>query len=49
MFFFFFVTGFEYHIPPIWKRFVAELIDSLMLFILKLIITFVALDIFAAM
>ncbi|XP_057329358.1 protein FAM8A1 isoform X1 [Microplitis mediator] len=41
--------GIEYHIPPIWKRFVAELIDSLMLFVLKLVITFVALDIFAAM
>ncbi|KAH0553941.1 protein FAM8A1 isoform X1 [Cotesia glomerata] len=41
--------GIEYHIPPIWKRFVAELIDSLMLFVLKLVITFVALDIFATM
>ncbi|XP_015119885.1 protein FAM8A1 [Diachasma alloeum] len=41
--------GIEYRIPPIWKRFVAELIDSVMLFLLKLMITFVALDIFAAM
>ncbi|KAK0083029.1 hypothetical protein PV325_009482 [Microctonus aethiopoides] len=41
--------GFEYHIPPIWKRFVAELIDSVLIFVLKLIITFVALDISDAM
>ncbi|XP_034947508.1 protein FAM8A1 [Chelonus insularis] len=41
--------GYEYLIPPIWKRIVAELIDSVMLFVLKLVITFVALDIFSAM
>ncbi|XP_063976844.1 protein FAM8A1 [Diachasmimorpha longicaudata] len=41
--------GIEYRIPPIWKRIVAELIDSVMLFVLKLMITFIALDIFATM
>lgn len=40
------IEGFEYHIPPIWKRFVAESIDSMMLFLLKLTITFVAVDVF---
>ncbi|XP_012150462.1 protein FAM8A1 isoform X1 [Megachile rotundata] len=38
--------GFEYRIPPIWKRFAAELIDSTMLFLLKLCITFIAIDVF---
>lgn len=36
--------GFEYRIPPIWKRFVAEFIDSTMLFFLKLTITLIAVD-----
>ncbi|XP_043467112.1 protein FAM8A1 [Leptopilina heterotoma] len=40
------VEGFEYRIPPIWKRFVAESIDSIMLFLLKLAITFIAVDVF---
>ncbi|TRY69440.1 hypothetical protein TCAL_05081 [Tigriopus californicus] len=31
-------------IPPIWKRFVAELIDFLTLFVLKLFITYIAID-----
>ncbi|XP_058801767.1 protein FAM8A1 isoform X2 [Phymastichus coffea] len=40
------VTGITYRIPPIWKRFVAEFIDSMLLFLLKLSITFIAVDIF---
>lgn len=36
--------GFEYRIPPIWKRCVAEFIDSTMLFLLRLLITFIAID-----
>jgi len=40
--------GYEYRIPPIWKRFVAEVIDSLILLILKLVITFFTLDLFAS-
>ncbi|XP_043524667.1 protein FAM8A1 isoform X2 [Frieseomelitta varia] len=39
-------SGFEYRIPPIWKRFVAEFIDSTMLFLLKFSITFIAIDVF---
>ncbi|XP_020289306.1 protein FAM8A1 isoform X1 [Pseudomyrmex gracilis] len=38
--------GYEYRIPPLWKRFAAEFIDSIMLFLLKLSITFIAIDIF---
>ncbi|XP_392534.3 protein FAM8A1 [Apis mellifera] len=38
--------GFEYRIPPIWKRFAAEFIDSTMLFLLKFSITFFAIDVF---
>ncbi|KAH0946318.1 hypothetical protein HN011_007747 [Eciton burchellii] len=38
--------GYEYRIPPIWKRFAAEFIDSAMLFLLKFSITFIAIDIF---
>ncbi|XP_031837646.1 protein FAM8A1 isoform X2 [Nomia melanderi] len=38
--------GFEYRIPPIWKRFAAEFIDLTMLFLLKFSIAFVAIDVF---
>ncbi|XP_012226875.1 protein FAM8A1 isoform X1 [Linepithema humile] len=38
--------GYEYRIPSIWKRFVAEVIDSTMLFLLKFSITFIAIDVF---
>ncbi|XP_014475749.1 PREDICTED: protein FAM8A1 [Dinoponera quadriceps] len=38
--------GYEYRIPPIWKRFAAEFIDSTMLFLLKFSISFIAFDIF---
>lgn len=41
-----FASGYEYRIPPIWKRFVAEFIDSTMLFLLKFSITFIAIDVF---
>lgn len=34
----------EFTIPPIWKRFIAELIDFLTLFVLKLFITYIAID-----
>ncbi|EFN77793.1 protein FAM8A1 [Harpegnathos saltator] len=38
--------GYEYRIPPIWKRFAAEFIDSAMLFLLKFSISFIAIDVF---
>ena len=34
----------EFTIPPIWKRVVAEVIDFFFLFLLKLIVTFAAVD-----
>ena len=37
----------EFTIPPLWKRLVAEIIDFFILFILKLVITFVAVDWFS--
>lgn len=36
----------EYLIPPLWKRFAAEFIDFFILFLLKLVVTFVAIDFF---
>ncbi|KAJ8683507.1 hypothetical protein QAD02_019299 [Eretmocerus hayati] len=39
-------TGTIYRIPPIWKRFLAEVIDSLLLFVLKPTITYIAVDYF---
>ena len=33
-------------IPPIWKRIVAELLDFMILFVLKVMITFIAVDAF---
>lgn len=38
--------GYEYVIAPIWKRFVAETIDVLILFIIKLMAAFMIIDIF---
>ncbi|MCL4127846.1 UNVERIFIED_CONTAM: hypothetical protein GTU68_066016 [Idotea baltica] len=38
--------GLEYAVPPIWKRFGAEMIDFLLLFIIKLGITYIAVDTF---
>lgn len=38
--------GFEYVIAPIWKRFIAETIDVIILFIIKLMIVFMMIDIF---
>lgn len=38
--------GFEYRIPPIWKRLAAEFIDSTLLFLFKFSITFLAIDVF---
>ena len=35
----------EFTIPPIWKRVVAEIIDFFFLFLLKLIVTFAAVDV----
>ena len=37
----------EFTLPPLWKRVVAEIIDFFILFILKLVITFVAVDWFS--
>ena len=33
-------------IPPMWKRIVAEVLDFLILFVLKIMITFIAVDAF---
>lgn len=41
--------GYEYIIPPLYKRLVAEFIDFLLLFILKLVVTFIAVDMFEIM
>ncbi|XP_059051150.1 protein FAM8A1 [Achroia grisella] len=38
--------GYEYIIPPLYKRLIAEFIDFMLLFILKLIVTFIAVDMF---
>ncbi|CAG4977382.1 unnamed protein product [Parnassius apollo] len=38
--------GYEYIIPPLYKRLLAEFIDFMLLFILKLIVTFIAVDMF---
>ncbi|XP_030022156.1 protein FAM8A1 [Manduca sexta] len=38
--------GYEYIIPPLYKRLIAEFIDFILLFILKLIVTFIAVDMF---
>lgn len=38
--------GVEYTIPPLWKRVVAESIDFLLLFAIKLAVTFAAVDAF---
>ncbi|CAH3951628.1 unnamed protein product [Pieris brassicae] len=38
--------GYEYVIPPLYKRLLAEFIDFMLLFILKLIVTFIAVDMF---
>ncbi|KAL3289456.1 hypothetical protein HHI36_022880 [Cryptolaemus montrouzieri] len=42
-----FVPGtYEFIIPPLWKRFVAELLDFSILFIIKLFLTFAAVETF---
>lgn len=38
--------GFEYRIPPVWKRLVAEFIDSAMLFLLRISVSFIVIDVF---
>ncbi|XP_046822890.1 protein FAM8A1 [Vespa crabro] len=38
--------GFEFRIPPVWKRLAAEFIDSAMLFLLRISISFVIIDFF---
>lgn len=38
--------GYEYVIAPLWKRLVAELIDIAILFVLKLMVAFMLIDIF---
>ncbi|XP_022118731.1 protein FAM8A1 [Pieris rapae] len=38
--------GYEYVIPPLYKRLLAEFIDFMLLFILKLIVSFIAVDMF---
>ena len=37
--------GYEYIIAPIWKRFVAESIDVVILFLIKLLLTFAIVDV----
>ena len=36
----------EFRIPPLWKRASAEMVDFSILFLLKVLITFVAVDYF---
>lgn len=38
--------GVEYSIPPLWKRLIAEAVDFLLLFAIKLAVTFAAVDAF---
>lgn len=38
--------GYEYVIAPLWKRFVAEAIDAGVLFIAKLFLVFIMIDLF---
>jgi len=38
------LTWQEFTVPPIWKRLVAEIIDFFFLFLLKLLVTFAAVD-----
>ncbi|XP_063703579.1 protein FAM8A1 [Culicoides brevitarsis] len=38
--------GYEYTIAPLWKRFLAEMIDVFILFLIKIMITFALVDIF---
>ncbi|KAB7493834.1 Protein FAM8A1 [Armadillidium nasatum] len=40
------MQGIEYTIPSFWKRFLAEMIDFLLLFVIKLGITYIAVDAF---
>lgn len=40
------LAGLPYRIPPYWKRFCAEVVDSIITFVLKLFITFVAIHVF---
>lgn len=37
----------EFKIPPLWKRVVAEIIDFVILFVLKLVVTYAAVDWFS--
>ena len=37
----------EFTIPPLWKRIVAEIIDFFILFVLKLVVTYIAVDWFS--
>ena len=36
----------EFNIPPLWKRATAEMIDFSILFLLKVLVTFIAVDFF---
>lgn len=38
--------GYEYVIAPLWKRMVAEIFDIAILFMLKLMVAFMIIDIF---
>jgi RDD family len=38
--------GYEYNIAPLFKRFLAELVDVLILFLIKLMVTFAIVDLF---
>lgn len=38
--------GYEYTIAPLWKRFLAEVVDVIILFLIKLTLTFALVDIF---
>lgn len=38
--------GHEFKLPPLWKRFAAELLDSFILLFVKLLVTYIAVDFF---
>lgn len=38
--------GYEYIIAPLWKRFLAELVDVAILFLIKVIVMFTIVDLF---
>uniref|UniRef100_A0A6M2DBV3 Secreted protein n=1 Tax=Rhipicephalus microplus TaxID=6941 RepID=A0A6M2DBV3_RHIMP len=42
-------SGHEFKLPPLWKRFAAEVLDSFILLFVKLLVTYIAVDFFDIM